>query len=248
MGDMTQVVYVYGIVRPGFDVGSVPTGLDDATVTVVNSGPVAAIVSRLPADTYNAAAVEEHSADVSWLSPRAMSHDRVLTWAQEHGGVIPLPMFSLWASDASLAKSLSTQAKELQRVFERVKGADEFGLRVHRRDSVMLKSISELDDELGQLGKEAKAAPPGQRYLLERKIAEQSKASVKAVSQRMAGEIFEGLRALSRDAISRPVLPKNEQVPDATMVLNGAFLVDPKRPDDFRAAVGARVRYFQPPG
>src|SRR5206468_9968935 len=68
-------------------------------------------------------AVEEHSADVSWLSPRAMSLDRVLTWAQEHGGVIPLPMFSLWASDASLAKSLSTQAKELQRVFERVKGA-----------------------------------------------------------------------------------------------------------------------------
>ena len=37
-------------------------------------------------------------------------------------------------------------------------------------------------------------------------------------------------------------------MPDATLVLNGAFLVDRNRLDAFRAAVGAHVRDYQPRG
>jgi hypothetical protein len=179
-----------------------------------------------------------------------MAHDRVLTWAQEHGGVIPLPMFSLWGSEQGLAQSLSEQSSELVRIFERVAGADEFGVRVHRRDAQMLASIDQLDPEMAQLRRDAEGASPGQRYLLERKVAERAKGAIRMASQRMAKQIFEELGAIARDAIARPLVPEAGagRASDVTLVLNGAFLVDRKRLEEFRAAVGSHVRANQPRG
>ena len=179
-----------------------------------------------------------------------MAHDRVLTWAQDHGGVIPMPMFSLWRSEDALTRSLAEQGSGLSRVFERVSGADEFGLRVHRRDAALLASIDDFDSDIAKLRREASSASPGQRYLLEAKIAERGKGAIRAAAQRMAKKIFDDLRAIARDALQRPLTPdaSGARVPDATLVLNGAFLVDRKRLDEFRAAVGAHVREYQQRG
>jgi hypothetical protein len=243
-----DVIYVYGIVRDELDSTRVPEGIDDARVAKITSGVHAALVSRLPVTAYGAAEVEAGSGDVSWLSPRAMAHDRVLTWAHDHGGVIPLPMFSMWESTGSLSRWLDERATELERVFARVANADEFGLRVHRRDAVMLDAIDDLDDDVARLKREAGRATPGQRYLLERKIAEQGKGVVKAASHRIAAAVFDGLRAFSRAAIARPLAPEANRVPDATIVLNGAFLVERARNAEFRAAVADLVRQHEPRG
>ena len=245
---MSDVLYVYGIAHKDVDLRRAPAGIDDTTVTTIAGADATALVSRLPMGEYGAEAVETKTADVSWLSPRAMAHDRVLTWAHDHGGIIPLPMFSMWESQDSLARWLGGGAQELNRLFARIAHADEFGLRIHRRDSVMLEGIDDLDADLAQLKREAERAAPGQRYLLERKIAEQGKSAVRAASQRLARDAFDQLRALSREAIARPLGSEAGRVPDATLVLNGAFLVDRARTEEFRGAVAALARAQEPRG
>lgn len=241
------VHYVYGIVRSGFDAARAPAGIDDSTVELARSGKLAALVSRLDAAAYGASTIERNSADVAWLSPRAMAHDRVLTWAQERGGVLPLPMFSLWASEDALRRMLDSQQSDFERVFARVDGADEFGIRVHRRDEVLAQSLADLDPDTRRLQQEAAAASPGQRYLLERKLDDQMKLAVRSAGKRMAKQIFDELSALSRDAVARPLVG-DPSTPDVTLVLNGAFLVDRARLETFRSAVGEKVRDFQPRG
>ena len=244
-----SLLYVYGIVRSDFDAARAPAGIDDAAVeTSVQDGPTAALVSRLPRASYSADAVERASGDVSWLSPRAMAHDRVLTWAQEHGGVIPVPMFSLWASEQSLAESLTRRQSEFDATFARVRDADEYGMRVHRRDAEMLQRIADVDEEIATLQRAAEAAPPGQRYLLERKMQEQKKAAVRRASQAMARELFESLQGLSREAIARPLTPTPGASADATLVLNGAFLVPRERLAEFKAIVGSAIERLEPMG
>lgn len=243
-----DVLYAYGVVRAGFSVNKLPAGIDDAPVAIVTEGDVAALVSRLPQGAYSPATIETNSGEVAWLSPRAMAHDRVLTWAQEHGGVVPLPMFSMWGSDAALSRTLRERASALAAIFERVNDADEFGLRVHRRDAAMLEHIEELDDEVARLRRDAAAAAPGQRYLIERKIGERSKTALRAASQRMAREIFEDLKRLAREAVARPVVPNASGSTEATMVLNGAFLVSRANLETFRSAVGAQIRKHEARG
>ena len=244
----SDVIYVYGIVRDELDSTRVPDGIDDGRVAKISSGVHAALVSRLSSQAYAPSEVEARSGDVSWLSPRAMAHDRVLTWAHDHGGVIPLPMFSMWESTGSLSRWLDDRASELGDIFARIADADEFGLRVHRRDALMMQAIDSLDDDVARLKREAEHASPGQRYLLERKVAEQGKNAVRAASQRLARDAFDRLRLLSRDAIARPLAPEANRVPDATIVLNAAFLVERKRNAGFRAAVADLVRDLEPRG
>jgi hypothetical protein len=241
------VHYVYGIVRSGFDAARAPAGLDDTMIELAQSGKLGALVSRLDAATYAPAAIERNSAEVSWLSPRALAHDRVLTWAQEHGGVLPMPMFSLWGSDDALRRMLEDRQGEFERVFSRVEGADEFGVRVHRRDDVLAKSLDDLDEDTRRLQAEAAAASPGQRYLLERKLEDHMKLAVRTAGKRMAKQLFDDLAALARDAVARPLVA-DPNTPDVTLVLNAAFLVDRARLDDFRATIGDRVRALEPRG
>ena len=242
---MPDVIYVYGLVRKEFDASRLPAGIDDAAVRASSIGDFRALVSRLPLPAYGADAVARNAGDVAWLSPRAMAHDRVLTWAQEHGGVVPFPMFSLFTSEDALGATLSQRSEQLQRTFTRVENADEFGVRAHRRDSAMLQVIDQLDEGIGRLRAEAAAASPGQRYLLDRKIAEQSTAAIRAAGQRIARDVFDRLKPLAREAESRPLVPDRDRAAEATLVLNGAFLVDRASTTRFRAAVAECMRDYE---
>src|SRR6059058_4125824 len=91
-----QIWYVYGFVPASFSPAALPPGLDEAAVTLEHhDGDVTALVSTLDGSVYDADAIETNSGNVEWLSPRAIAHDRVLTWASDLGPVVPLPMFSM---------------------------------------------------------------------------------------------------------------------------------------------------------
>jgi hypothetical protein len=242
---MPEVIYVYGLVRNDFDASRLPTGIDDSAVVASSIGEFRALLSCLPTPAYDADAVARNAGDVAWISPRALAHDRVLTWAQEHGGVVPFPMFSLFSGEDALQALLMQRSAGLRRTFERVHNADEFGVRAHRRDSAMLEVIDQLDEGIGRLRAEAAAASPGQRYLLDRKIAEQATAAIRGAGQRIARDVFERLRPLAREAEWRPLVPERDRAPQATLVLNGAFLVDRATTTAFRAAVAECMREYE---
>jgi len=241
---MPDVIYVYGLVHNEFATPALPSGIDDGAVVARASGEFRALLSRLPSPPYSADVVSQNAGDVAWLSPRALAHDRVLTWAQEHGGVVPFPMFSLFSSEDALQASLANRATQLRRTFRRVEGADEFGVRVHRRDSAMLEVIDQLDEGIARLRADAAAASPGQRYLLDRKISEQSRTAIRAAGQRIAREVFERLAHVSREAHARPLVPDPDRAAEVTLVLNGAFLVDRTATTSFRAAMADCMREF----
>lgn len=237
-----SLLYVYGVVGPAFDAARAPSGLDDAPVEVLSGPSFGALLSRVSADRYAPAVIEQRSGEMEWVTPRAMAHDRVMTWAQEHGGIVPMPMFSMWSGDRAALDALAAREPELRATFGRVANADEFGLRVHRNDEQMLAVIHELDPGIAELRREADAATPGQRYLVERKIAERSKQAIRAASQRLAKEAWAALQPLAREAVLRPLTPSSSAPPDVTLVLNAAFLVERTRLDAFRAELALHVK------
>jgi hypothetical protein len=220
--------YVYGVVPASFAVATAPEGLDDASVTVERgeSGDVSALVSRLDHPDYSPATLEERSGNVEWLSPRAMAHDRVLTWASDRGAVIPFPMFSLFSGERAVQTMLRDRATQLGATLTRIGASREYALRVYRVDAELLGAIPTLSPRLQELATNAANASPGQRYLLERKLEAEKRSEMRGVTQRIVDEIMGELRP-SAQAMQRSPIPK---VSDAdagrgTMVLNAAFLV-----------------------
>jgi hypothetical protein len=232
-----SIWYVYGIVPATLSPSALPAGLDDADVTIErhDGGRAAALVSRLGGAQYAATALEQNSGDVEWLSPRAIAHDRVLTWASDLGAVVPLPMFSLFSGRDAVLSMLGDRGPQLEAALDRLGQGREYALRVYRVDDELLDVIPSLSPRLGELAKTAAAASPGQRYLLERKLDAEKKGELRVVTQRIVDGVMQALSAHAREHVRSPI-PKVSDAAAArgVMVLNAAFFVAPDALDGFQ--------------
>jgi hypothetical protein len=218
-------------------------------VALVNADGAAALVSVLDSGEYGTDEIETRSGDVEWLSPRAVAHDRVLTWASDRGAVVPLPMFSVFSGGDAVQQMLHDRGAQLAETLRRVGRGREYALRMYRVDAELLTAIPALSPRLQELANAAGSASPGQRYLLERKLDAEKKSEMRGVTQRIVDEI---VAALTRDAeeAARSPIPRvtDAEAARGTMVLNAAFLVAPAKLEAFQQRLTAIVEEHTPHG
>jgi hypothetical protein len=240
--------YVYGIV-PAAAAGdgpaaAMPGGIDGADVTLEQCDGLAALVSVLDGVQYAPDVIEANSCDVDWLSPRAVSHDLVLTWASDrgNGAVVPLPMFSLFSGRDAVDGMLRDRSAQLASALASVAQGREYALRVYRVDAELLAAITSLSPRLDALANQAAAASPGQRYLLERKLETEKRTELRAVSQRIVDEIVTGLAAHALRNARSPIPRISEgDAAAGTLVLNAAFLIAPAALEEFQRTLTTLV-------
>lgn len=235
-----QVEYVYGIVSAGLDTAGAPPGLDDRPVRKVVEGELAALVTSLDAGEYAADLIDQHATDLDWLGPRAQAHDAVITWANDPGPAVPLPMWTLFTSEPGVAGMLAARAPELGETMKRIHAADEYSLRVFAKPAEIRASLESIAPEIGEAQRELETAPPGQRYLLERKLEAQKKELLRSAAENVAARIYEEVRAVAADSVLES-LPRASAVAEAQAVLNAVFLVRRDAFEQFRSRVSAIV-------
>jgi hypothetical protein len=246
---MTDAIYyVYGVTPPELDLTLAPDGLDGAALGLETEGALGALVSRLDPSAYDPAVVEAQTSDVEWLGPRAVVHDRVLTWASDQGPVAPFPMFSAMFRDvAGVHAMLRRRAAELRDALAIAAQGREYGLRVYRDDAILLGAVTALVPRLAELEREAAAAAPGQRYLLERKLEGERKTESRRLGDDVARETYDTL-ATHSVAARRIPMPRDAAERRATLALNAVFLVAPESYTRFRSTLGQLAARFEPSG
>jgi hypothetical protein len=214
---------------------SAPHGVDDRPVRAVTVGAIVAITSALEASAYESEAMPSRVGNVEWVMPRAMAHDRIVTWVSDRvDAVVPMPMWALYSGDAALREALLQQSATLEAALRRVAGAREYNVRlVARRDGVAA-SLATLSEGVAELERAVAAATPGQAYLLSRKLAAATQAEVRHVVTRAGDELLAVLSVHAK-AVVRDPLPKAEG--DTIPVVNAAFLVQQTLLDPFRHAL-----------
>lgn len=249
MPSPSAIWYVYGVVPREFDLAGAPEGLDDTSLELCEVGEVAAIVSRLDAQEYAPSAVERATENVEWLAPRAVAHDRVLTWASDRGPLVPLPIFSLFSGAPAVQGMLRERRAQLQSALRRAASGREYALRVYRVDSELTKAATELSPRLAELRDAAVAASPGQRYLLERKLETERKHELHSIGTRIARDVVDALRPLAIDTSESRLASRGTRTnSDAALVLDAAFLVEPNGLEKFRRELTAIVERHQAHG
>jgi Gas vesicle synthesis protein GvpL/GvpF len=233
-----SLYYVYGIVPA--TAATPPTGMDGAPVALVPVGDVAALVSEV---TYEPAAVEEKLADLDWLSPRAIAHDSVVSWASDRGAVIPFPMWVLFRDAASLQGALAPRLAEFHRAIGAVGAGREYSVRVFG----FKDRLAALSPAVAQLESEIAKATPGQRYLLERKLETVRQTEAREVSASVANTIHADLAKVALGATTEPA-PKSPAAERSTAILNAAYLVSRDAPEPFQARLTDLIHQFEPLG
>ena len=155
---------------------------------------------------YAPAALEANSGDVEWLSPRAVAHDRVLTWASDHGaGRSAADVLAVQRRATPCTRCCATGRRSSRRRSSALARGREYALRVYRVDAELLGGDAVAQSAArARSASAAAAASPGQRYLLERKLEGEKKTEMRAVTQRIVDEIVDELapHAVSRRALA----------------------------------------------
>lgn len=260
MGDVPGVRdtlrYVYAAVPLPFDAGArAVRGIDDMPVRVVE-GPadgaggqerLGALVSDVDREEYSG--IESRAGDPGWLAPRAIAHDTVATWAADRtrGAVVPFPMWVLFRDDAAACAALGARHDELRGALAAVRGAREYGVRITADAAAVSAASDRLDPALAALAERARAASPGQGYLLRRKLAEARRDAAREITARVAAESHATLAAESRQSAGAPpqrLARAGAGAAAASPVSEAAYLVEDARYDAFRAALTGLVERY----
>ena len=255
MPKRSEFMYVYGIAPATADLSRAPEGLEDAPVERLVDGELAAIASRLDGERYAPSAIERGTEDVEWLAPRAVAHDRVLTWMSDHGPVVPLPIFSLFSGEPAVRQMLEQRRKGLEAALRHVAQGREYALRVYRIDSE-LSAIATSSVRDWQSPTECSVGEPGTALLARAKARYgDGRTSSTRLGARIARESRDSLRPFAIEVAETRIAPGAARAAaTGVLILDVAFLVAADRLESFQRTLtksfdvipgGVPVRFYR---
>ncbi|GAA4602903.1 GvpL/GvpF family gas vesicle protein [Actinoallomurus liliacearum] len=227
--------YLYAIARDtGTPLPPGLTGLLGAPVRTVTEAGLAAYVGTVPLAQFGEAALKRNLEDLAWLEATARAHHQVVEAAAETGPVAPVRLVTVYRGDEQIQGLLRDRAEELADVLARVAGCREWGVKVFATPQG-----GAPDDTGAGDAAESPSGRPGTAYLKRRRtnLRTREEAWRRAASRaERIDSVLAGIAVARRHHRAQdPQLSGR----DDWMVLNGAYLVDDERGEEFAAAVAA---------
>jgi hypothetical protein len=237
------LLYLYGILEAGTDAhrllgaGAI-SGLEptQAVLAVEGAGLVAA-VSRVPAETFEEAPLNELAQDLTRLAPMAVRHEEVVERLARHApALVPMTFGAVYRSVEGVLGLLHERSAELVRLLDLVRGCQEWGIKVFADQERLTTALVAESEAVRAMDAEIAASAPGRAYLLRKQRS-------RVMAEELDRLLDEQLTALlgSLEMLSRAVRTERlEAVVGSPLVLKASFLVPMERAHGFQE-VGAQL-------
>jgi hypothetical protein len=227
---------------------SLPAAIeDDAKLEWISVNTLAALVSEVPREAYNEESLAEHLTDATWTAIRAMRHETVAEYVAKRASVIPLRFGTIYLERNGIEQMLTEKSRELEEIIEHLRGREEWGVNVYCDRAVLLTSITSVSPVLRELAERAAQAPPGQSYLMQKKIDTLRVDEARTAVNRIVDQIEAKLREQTDDARRLRIL-KVETTEHGELKAKFAFLVKRSSFEEFRDAAEHLAQEHQPAG
>jgi gas vesicle protein GvpL/GvpF len=230
--------YLYCLVqlREPMSLGQVPPGLPGVGMprALHAGGSLWIIAADAPLSRYGPEHIERRLRDLEWVSKCALAHEAVVEFFAATAATIPMKLFTLFSSDERAQAHILRRRKGIERLFQRIAGREEWGLRVHFDPS---QATTRTPREAGG---QATASGIGTRFLLRKQQEQTRQRRLFRRARVEAGRTFRQLTLAADAARRRPPPPEEGRT---AILLDAAFLVRRKRAGRFRRlAEGAAAR------
>jgi hypothetical protein len=221
---MPTATYIYCLVQSARKPSAqrAPRGLSGATApaAVEADDRLWIVLADVPLDQYGPGPLETSLKDLDWVSRVAMAHESVVEHFASLAGatVIPMKLFTMFSSAERAIADLRERSTELKRVFRRLQGCEEWGVRVLRGQP--------------ERNKPAAAKPStGTAFLAARKQARDDARAATLAAATAADTVYQSLAELSADHRRRTTEGGGAVAP----LLDAAFLVPTRQRERFRS-------------
>lgn len=219
--------------------GELPAAIEtDSGLEMICEGALAGVVSSVPLADYGEEALAAKLNDPAWTALRAMRHEKVIEHFASRASVIPLRFGTIYLRRGRIEQMLGEKHDELRGIIERLRGREEWGVNVYLARAKLMQAVSSISPRLQGLSERAASAPPGQAYLMRKKIEALRADEARAEIRRVTAEVEVELSRVSEGAARLRVM-KDEADECGEVAAKLAFLVERARFKEFRAAAEA---------
>jgi hypothetical protein len=183
------------------------------------------VTAEVPLRLYGPGRLEERLHDLSWVADTAVAHESVVEHfaARKGAAVVPMKLFTMFSNADRALVDLRSRRGRVKRILRRVRGCQEWGVRVTRRSSPSASRRAAA-------GRHAS----GTAFLAAKKRARDEARGDLLRAAEVAETVFHTLAGLARSAHRREA-PQNATTPP---LVDAAFLVTSETKARFRAVAG----------
>jgi hypothetical protein len=235
-----SAAYVYCVVlrsaRP--PATRMPKGIPLASTPAVDSiaRGVWLVSAAVPLAQYAEHEIDRRLQDLEWVSTIALGHEAVVERFIRVTGatVIPMKLFTIFTNPARALEEMRRRRPQLERVAKRIRGAEEWGVRISRRsaESSTARASGRFDAAQGN------PVASGTAFLAAKRRARDEAHARAAAASEAAEHAFVVLGRFARET-RRQEAPAGAAAPP---LLDAAFLVPSGRKLRFKAAVNREAR------
>jgi hypothetical protein len=191
---------------------------------------VALIVSDVPAAVYRPDAIEPRLGDSEWVARSGTAHHAVAETLSRSHAVLPFRIFTVFSTEARMLRELRRSQRRLAAALARLKGRDEWVLRVGP-PSPARPTTSARGDAANQL-----EPVSGARFLRAKAEARRAETDRLRRAASASAALFASLSERADEAVARPAPP------GTTLLLDAAFLIKRRDTARFRRALGRAAK------
>ena len=245
-----DLVYVYAVLAatsPAVGVlqaGELP-GIDGRAVRPLAVDDLAAAVSPVPSAAFDEAPLNAHVADLAWLGPRAMAHERVNAALLERcDALLPLSFGTVFRDAGKVELLLKADRQRFVDGLARVRGRAEWVVSIQRNSSRAVATLDQTSEAVRSVLSDIASGPPGRAYLLQRRLDALRRQALQERAEQVVQAVLNGLAPLIVQSYPEPVV---EATGDG-MLTRLSVLVARADEERWRAMVERQSAQWQPEG
>ncbi|HEY1633115.1 MAG TPA: GvpL/GvpF family gas vesicle protein [Acidimicrobiales bacterium] len=224
--------WVYGVTRPFRPERlALLTGVDREPLRSVECSGLAAVVGSVDLENFGEEALRRNLEDIEWLEACARAHHRVLEAVTHFGPVVPMRLAVVFHDDSGVQSILESRSEGLGSALRRVDGRFEWGVKASEDPEHRDRSPDPPQPTPGQGG--------GTAYLLRRRVQLSARERAGADLAQAAEDVHTTLAEVAVASRRHPPQDRRLSGQESAMVLNGAYLIDEDRTDEFVAMAAA---------
>lgn len=200
--------------------------LEQFGIEKLEVGPVWAWFKRIERADFEGPAGEKNLADIHWLTPRVIAHEKVVDQLSLQSSFYPARFGTLFSNEPRLEHFIEQFSNHLLNFFQRVKGKKEWGMKFfgnHAQAAMILAEREGIVQHGVPVG--------GAKYL---KLKQLQRESSKAKSDFFTATLHEAVHSLGSqfsDLIARPIHATNQEAAQGELLSNIAVLVSDDEPN-----------------
>lgn len=197
-----DALYVYGVVRLETDLTWQEIGIAEKEVYLICEGNFGALVHNCEEKPYP-------TEDPNQIKEMIIAHNKILDRAMgDFEGAIPLPFNTIIKNGTNpalinLKTWLSDDTERLERIWNKVKGKKEYGLRIYYEKEKLIQEAS-AHKEVKKIEKDIEGKGFGLSYLLQGKAKAKTQEVFQEKVNKLKQEFYEEIKKITEELVTNP--------------------------------------------